>query len=139
MKRILLVTISGSDEDFEEFVTMLREQRIGHYATSRAREPTLWSTPDEKLKECLEPFHPFDRQFWVDTLVMTLVSTVIVALTKEGVKATVKWLKERRKKGLENPQLKITVEGNILSLNQKNMKTLARILEKGFQKENDQG
>ncbi|MEM3565930.1 MAG: hypothetical protein QXK18_03540 [Candidatus Bathyarchaeia archaeon] len=59
-----------------------------------------------------------------------LLNGVIIELTKEAIKAIIKWLKERRKKGLKRPKLKVIVEGNILDLNQKDMKILMGILEK---------
>lgn len=58
-----------------------------------------------------------------------LLSGIIIELTKEAIRVIIKWLKERRKKGLKRPELKVIVEGNILDLNQKNMKILMKMLE----------
>jgi hypothetical protein len=118
-----LVTVKGEKKDINDFVAMLKEQKIKYCFPSETRESTRTKEPDENR-------YGVAREYYSITLLLsTLLCTVIVELTKESLKTIIKWLKERRKKGLKNPRLKVVVEGNVLNLNQKDIKILKNMLE----------
>jgi hypothetical protein len=120
------VKISGYEKDVKDFTNMLEENNISFSIPSEGQKSTR-RTPEGK---------EYDESMWhvergeICRILDVLVCTVIVELTKETIKAIINWLKERRKKGLKKPQLKVAVEGNVLNLNQKDMKILASMLEK---------
>lgn len=118
--------ISGYEKDVKDFTTMLKQNNIPFSIPSKGQKSTR-RTPEGK---------EYDESMWyaergeICRILDVLVCTVIIELTKETLKAIINWLKERKKKGLKNPQLKVTIEGNVLNLNPKDMKTLEEILEK---------
>lgn len=139
----LVVTVVGKEEEIKEFVDMLKDQKISYFYYSTSR--TIEETVKEKGKPILELIPDKEGIYRIKCGTMVyrvtyrsmrfitlsdLLNIVIIELTKEAIKAIIKWLKERRKKGLRRPKLKVIVEGNILDLNQKDMKILMGILEK---------
>ena len=111
MKTKPQIEVKGNEEDLGGFLKMLNEQNIPYTI------PYIRSTErNERYRS---------RQIFIHVL-----ESVILEFSKKTVEAIFNWLKERRRKGLKNPSLKVIVEGNILDLNPKDMKTLAKILEK---------
>lgn len=129
MNQKLTVIIVGEKEEIKEFIAMLKEQKIGYRfpkeeteeVSERERRKTYYREAEGRV------FLLTYEQLRI--ILSTLFSTVVVELTKEAIKAIIKWLRERRKKGLKRPKLKIIVEGNILDLSQKDMKVLMKMLE----------
>jgi len=103
--------VKGNEKDLGEFLKMLNEQNIP------------FTIPCMRSKESNESYR--SRRIFIHVLEL-----VIVEFSKKTVEVIINWLKERKKKGLKNPNLRVIVEGNILDLNPKDMKTLAKILEK---------
>ncbi len=60
---------------------------------------------------------------------MSVISGLFVDVTEELVKATLVWLQERENENMENPKLKISIDGNILNINVHDMTLLMEILK----------
>jgi hypothetical protein len=58
----------------------------------------------------------------------SVISGIFVDLTVELVKAILLWLR-KIKQEVEDPKLKITIDGNLLNLNIQNMKMLLKIFK----------
>lgn len=101
--------VKGDEKDLIEFLKVLEKQNIPFTIPYR-----------DKASES----YPAKRIF------IHVLESVIVEFSKKTVETIINWLKERKKKGLKNPRLKVTVEGNILDLNPEDMKRLADILDK---------
>lgn len=117
MKDKTHVSVEGNEKDLEDFTKMLKGSNI----------PFSKEKKEEAKKEV-------SRDVWAhmppDLWWQTVVGVVVVEATKELVKAIIKWLKERKEKGLKKPRLKVTVEGNVVNLNVSQMKILEKVLEK---------
>ena len=59
----------------------------------------------------------------------SVVSGLFVNLTVKLVKAILVWLRKLKQEKMENPKLKITVDGNLLSINVQDMEMLRKILK----------
>ena len=59
----------------------------------------------------------------------SVISGLFVDLTVKLVKAILVWLRKIKQEQAENPKLKITVDGNILSINVHDMEMLLKILK----------
>jgi hypothetical protein len=59
----------------------------------------------------------------------SVVSGLFVNLTLKLVKAILVWLRKLKQEKMENPKLKITVDGNLLSINVQDMEMLRKILK----------
>lgn len=138
----LTITVVGREEEIKEFVDMLKEQKIGYYyyttrkvseePVKEEKRPVLEVIPDKdevyRIKYGTIMYRVAYRSMRLITL-SDLLNEVTIKLTKKAIRAIIKWLRERRKKGLKKPKLKIIVEGNILDLSQKDMRVLMKMLE----------
>jgi hypothetical protein len=59
----------------------------------------------------------------------SVISGLFVDLTVELVKAILVWLRNIQQEQMENPKLKIAIEGNLLSINVHDMEMLLEILK----------
>ncbi len=59
----------------------------------------------------------------------SVISGIFVDLSVELVEAVLVWLRKIKQEQTENPKLKITVDGNILSINVQDMEMLLEILK----------
>lgn len=112
--------VRGNEKDLGEFLKMLNEKNV------------LYTIPYRGSTESNESYRSM-------RIFVHVLESVIVEFSKKSVEAIINWLKDRKKKGLKNPNLKIIVEGNILDLNPKDMKTLADILKKASKEKPKKG
>jgi len=59
----------------------------------------------------------------------SVISGIFVDVTEELVKATLGWLREREKEQVENPKLKICINGNLLNIDVQDMEIMMKILK----------
>ena len=59
----------------------------------------------------------------------SVISGIFVDLSVDLVEAVLVWLRKIKQEQTENPKLKITVDGNILSINVQDMEMLLEILK----------
>jgi len=57
----------------------------------------------------------------------SVISGLFVDLTEELIEAIIRWLKKRRK--MANPNLEISIEGNLLNVNVQDMEQLLQIIK----------
>ena len=113
--------VSGSQIELKDFAAMLEAQNIKGDEVYEKIEPSRVSGPVSGPE-----VHGVLDTFTIPTVILT---AVLAEITKESVKVIIKWLKERRKRKRYST-LNVTVEGDFLDLNAKDMNVLATILEK---------
>lgn len=59
----------------------------------------------------------------------SVISGIFVDLTGELVKAILVWLRNLKQEQMENPKLKISIGGNLLSINVHDMEMLLKVLK----------
>ena len=64
----------------------------------------------------------------------SVVSGVFVDVTEDLVKATIKWLRNRAKENMENPELQICIDGNLLNVDVQDMEILLDVMKRCEQK-----
>lgn len=105
--------------DLQDFREMLKEQEIPIlFEIHEELKPSGESVESTRFSDAISAAIP-----------VGIVSAVIIELTKETIRALLTWLREKRKKGLREPLLTVTVEGDVLSLDPEDMKALAIFLE----------
>lgn len=128
------ITIFGfNPEDIKDLAATLKRNNIpfGLHIPKEAYEEVK---PEEKIdalfKAAVEELktRPPQKYVYRTCLADLLLSVIVVEVTKELIKIISDWLKERRRKG-KKTELFVIVKGNILKLNQKNMRILKKILE----------
>jgi hypothetical protein len=60
----------------------------------------------------------------------SVIAGLFVDLNEQLVKTVMLWLQDRKKKDLKNPELEISISGNLLKLNLHDMEILKILLEK---------
>ena len=118
MKDKIYVSVEGNEKDLEDFTKMLKGCNIPFSKGKREKA-------ENEISRDVWSHMPPDWWMW-----QTVAGVIVVEATKELVKAIIKWLKERKEKGLKKPRLKVTVEGNVVNLNVSQMKILEKVLEK---------
>ena len=68
----------------------------------------------------------------------SVISGVFVDVTKEMVKATIGWLREREKEQVEKPKLKICINGNLLNVDVQDMEIMMSVLKECSKKKREQ-
>ncbi|MCK4884694.1 hypothetical protein KAS24_01365 [Candidatus Bathyarchaeota archaeon] len=69
---------------------------------------------------------------------VSVISGVFVDVTEELVKATIGWLREREKEHVENPKLKICINGNLLNIDVQDMEIMMNVLKECSKKKREQ-
>lgn len=130
MKNNIYIKISGYPEDIKDLTAMLEKNNIRFQFAPKGTKPV------ERVKEKEKPATmKYSRQIRIAALYWEgLLYIIVVEVTKELIKAIINWLKEKRKERVRKPRLIVEVQGNILDLNQKNMKVLKKLLKESKQK-----
>jgi hypothetical protein len=64
----------------------------------------------------------------------SVISGVFVNVTENLIKAILDWLREREKENIENPKMKICINGNLLNIDVQDMEILLDVIEKCVKK-----
>lgn len=57
-----------------------------------------------------------------------VISGIFVDVTKELVKATLNWLREREKENLEKPKLKFCIDGNLVNIDIQDLEIILKVI-----------
>lgn len=116
------VEIEGNQQDLSSLMKFLKEEGISFKEVEEDKESEILYEREIRSSDVVLKEIPYI------SVIAKVAGIVITKLTKEALKAFSKWLEERRRKGLKEPELEVRVEGNILKLNNRNMKILGEIL-----------
>jgi hypothetical protein len=64
----------------------------------------------------------------------SVISGVFVDVTEDLIKVILDWLREREKENIENPKMKICINGNLLNIDVQDMEILLDVIEKCVKK-----
>ena len=133
MKNQFKVKVIGKEAHLVDFALMLLEKKIPYRPIRRKEKErqSRYEKPEgasDKKRIKLSNFRSIHCYSYI--LIEALIGAIVVELTKETIKAIINWLKERRKKGLEDPQLELVIRGRKkIELNNENVKMLEKMLE----------